>query len=252
MKKLIEDRPRFHVLACEILQREVCLCAARSPAINDLTFLPKGLHDLGEKKMKERLQQAIDAVDPDRYDAILLGYGLCNHGVRGLTASLPIVIPRAHDCITLLLGSKERYQEHFEQASGTYFKSPGWMERETDQEETGQSIQSQLGLNRTYAEYVQAYGKENADYLMETLGDLMQQYQRLAYIDTGTGDSKADIQACRQLASERNWEFESLQGDVGLLLKLLSGQWDPSLFQIIDPGKSIAATFDESIVGSSE
>jgi len=38
------------------------------------------------------------------------------------------VVPRAHDCITLLLGSKERYAKLFGERPGTYWYSAGWLE----------------------------------------------------------------------------------------------------------------------------
>ena len=137
------EAPRYKLIACEILYRELCYCAALSKNIVDLEFLPKGLHDLGEEKMSARLQQAIDGVDSGRYQAILLGYALCNNGIRGLRGPLPLVIPRAHDCITLLLGSKERYREVFDANPGTYFESTGWMERN---EAAEGGITEQLGL----------------------------------------------------------------------------------------------------------
>ena len=61
---------------------------------------------------------------------MLFGYGLCGMGLVGLTARpKPVVIPRAHDCITLFLGSRERYLEYFNAHPGVYFKTTGWIER---------------------------------------------------------------------------------------------------------------------------
>ena len=40
-----------------------------------------------------------------------------------------LVVPRAHDCITLFLGSKERYLDYFQTHPGVYFKTSGWIER---------------------------------------------------------------------------------------------------------------------------
>jgi len=52
--------------------------------------------------MQARLQAAIDKVEERQYDALLMGYGLCNNGIVGLTTkSIPLVIPRGHDCITV-------------------------------------------------------------------------------------------------------------------------------------------------------
>ena len=82
--------------------------------------------------MRERVQAAVDQSGGETYDAILLAYGLCNYGVRGLHAEVPLVLPRAHDCITLLLGSRQRYAEYFAVNPGTFYQSPGWIERDSD------------------------------------------------------------------------------------------------------------------------
>lgn len=89
--------------------REICYCISKCINIIDVMFMPKGLHDTGASKMAQTLQAEIDKVESKKYEAVLLGYGLCNNGICGLKSTLPIIIPKAHDCITLLLGSKERY-----------------------------------------------------------------------------------------------------------------------------------------------
>ena len=103
------DQHRYMMIACAVLARECYHCAAISKNLIDLTILKQGLHDIGEKKMSSALQREIDAVDIEKYEAILLAYGLCNNGIRNLRSDLPLVVPRAHDCITLLMGSKEDY-----------------------------------------------------------------------------------------------------------------------------------------------
>ena len=105
---------RLKLIACEIMYRELCTAVARSVNLVDVEFLPKGLHDIGQAGMSSRLAEVLAGVDETRYEAILLGYGLCSNGLVGLAArSIPLVVPRAHDCITLFLGSKERYLEYF-------------------------------------------------------------------------------------------------------------------------------------------
>ena len=121
---------RLKLIACEVLYREMCAAVARAPHQVDIEFLPKGLHDLGGAAMRARLQEIVDAADPARYEALLLGYALCGNGVAGLRSrALPLVIPRAHDCIALLMGSRQRYQEYFDNTPGVYFRSTGWLER---------------------------------------------------------------------------------------------------------------------------
>ena len=107
---------RFKLISCEVLFREMCHACAHSPHQVDVEFLPKGLHDLGGKPMAAKIQEVVDRTPEGVYDAILLGYGLCGNGLDGLTARhTPLVLPRAHDCIALLMGSAERYQAYFEE-----------------------------------------------------------------------------------------------------------------------------------------
>ena len=84
----------------------------------------------GSPACRPGLAEALAAVDESRYEAVLFGYGLCSNGLVGLTArNVPLVLPRAHDCITLFLGGKERYLEYFHAHPGVYFKTTGWIER---------------------------------------------------------------------------------------------------------------------------
>jgi hypothetical protein len=244
---------RFKLIACEIMLRELAHCAAVSPNIVDFTFLPKGLHDMGEQKMSALLQAAIDEVDPSRYEAILLGYGLCNNGIRGLHAPVPMVIPRAHDCIALLLGSRQKYAAYFDAHPGTYYKSPGWVERSQDPGDDHStvapgSVMAQLGINRTYEQYVAKFGEDNARYLMEMLGNWVKNYTRLAYIDTGVGDFARYKEQTRAEAECRSWDYEELQGSTALLQLLLDGDWDAADFLVIPPNQTVEPTYDDDII----
>jgi hypothetical protein len=243
------DPRRFKLIACEIMFREISYCASRSRNIVDVTFMTEGLHDMGERKMSTRLQEEIDRVDIAGYEAILLGYGLCNNGIRGVHARLPLVVPRAHDCITLLMGSKEKYAAYFQANPGTYYKSPGWIEREGNSRQNADSIITQLGMSRSYEDYVAKYGEEKARYLMSVLGDWLKNYKKLAYIDTHTGDFQVYKEQTREEARRRGWEYEQIDGSLDLLQRLLDGDWDPAEFLIIPPDRTAAPTFDDGIIG---
>jgi hypothetical protein len=105
---------RCLLIACEVLAREAYTCAAKSPHSIDIQLLVKGLHDTPHR-LRDRLQATIDAASTSAaegstsYDAVLLGYGLCSNSTVGLMArGVPLVLPRAHDCMTLYLGSRSR------------------------------------------------------------------------------------------------------------------------------------------------
>lgn len=244
---------RLLMIGCEVLYREAAAAIAQSPCVVDVEFMPKSLHDIGEQGMSSRLQAAIDGSLATRApevwpDAIALLYGLCNNGVRGLHAPVPIVIPRAHDCITLLLGSRARYDEHFQANPGTFYRSPGWIERDGDPDANPASVTRRLGITRDYAALAAKYGKDNADYLMKTMGDWLKNYSKLSLIDTGVGPIEEYRRMCGDEAKERNWACEELVGDPVLIRRLVSGDWSDQDFLIVPPGHRIAASNDSEVV----
>lgn len=239
---------RLKLISCEIFYREMCAAVASSPHRVDVTFLPKGLHDLPPGQMPQKMQAAVDEVD-DTYDAILLGYGLCNNGLAGLRARhSPLILPRAHDCITLFLGGRDRYRDYFDAHPGTYFLTSGWLERgETSGDLADLSVQQQLGMNLTLQELVERYGEDNADYLYETLCNGTKNYSRFAWIPMGIEPPELE-QTARAKAAEHGWDFETVPGDMSLIRQLVNGDWNGADFLTVPPGSSVKAIYDGSIV----
>lgn len=235
---------RYMLICCEVLYREACHLLASTPHTMDAVYLPKGLHDEGGEAMRAELQARIDAVDPAIYDAVLMGYGLCNNGLSGIVArELPVVIPRAHDCITLFLGSRERYREEFDACPGTYYRTTGWIERG----KTDDSIQKALGGQLKYDELVAQYGRENADYVMETLGNQLANYDRLAFIRMGLEGEGPFVEATRREAAERDLRFEELPGALTLIRELIHGHWGDDML-VLQPGQRAEASHDEGVL----
>lgn len=244
---------RIKLIACEIFYREFCQAVSDSANQVDVEFLPKGLHDVGKDKMRELLQEALDHVPAQRFDRIALGYGLCNLGLVGLrTTSHPLVVPRAHDCITLFMGCRKRYQEYFDKHAGVYFKTTGWVERgdiESGDEQLQQySIQYRQGLYLSYNEMVKKFGEDNAKYLHETLGDLMPHYQQFTYINMGMKPDTHYAERAKREAEEKGFTFEMVQGDMKLIKRLLDGPWDEDDFLSVPPHHQIYASYDEKLI----
>ncbi|NLX12685.1 MAG: DUF1638 domain-containing protein [Phycisphaerales bacterium] len=243
---------RLKLISCEIFYREMCAVVARSPNCVDIEFLPYGLHTAGTDRMKERLQQAIDQVEPDKYEAVLLGYGLCNNGICGLQAGAdPLIVPRAHDCITLFLGSKERYLDYFNNHPGVYYQTTGWVERGTVNGELEQSsFAATSGMNMNYEEMVAKYGEDNARYLYEQFGDLLRNYTQYTFIEMGIEPDDSHELIAREKAQARNWTFEKIRGDITLIQRLVDGPWDEDVFLTVPPGHRLVACYDDSIIAS--
>ena len=250
---------KFKFIGCEIVYREACLLAARSPHKIDVEFLRKGLHDLETHEMLGKIQACVDAVDASAgYDAILLGYARCNDGVVGLTArGIPLVIPRAHDCITFFFGSRGAFREYFDANPGTYYMTTGWAERsdaDDGQHATPaygkQGVMGKLGLAQSREELIAKYGLENADYIMSTLGDWTKNYSNLLYLKMGVCDETPHIDQARARAQEHNWSFDLQEGSWSLLEKLFGGAWDDD-FVILQPGQKLEARNDERVLDKS-
>jgi hypothetical protein len=244
------ESKRYKLIGCEVFYRELCALVSRSPHQVDLEFLPKGLHDIGCPGMPRRLQEVLDGVDESNYDAVLFGYGLCNNGLVGITArSRPLVVPRAHDCITLFLGSKERYLEYFQAHPGTYFLTSGWLERGQARGELSQlTIQHKAGMDQSYAELVEKYGEDNAQFLWEELCNHTRHYGQFTFIEMGTEPDDRFERRAQEEAAARNWKFEKMAGDLGLIERLVNGPWDDREFLVVPPGARIAARYDEGII----
>jgi hypothetical protein len=234
---------RLLLIGCGLLLRELSDAIVHSPHLVDAKFLPAGLHDQGAKAMRRTLQAEIDAADTSKYDAIVLGYALCGMGLAGLKApAIPLVLPRAHDCITLLMGSRAKYSEYFKANSGVYFRSVGWMERAGQMREQ----LSSSGLSEDRDALIAKYGEEAGQYLYEEATRYRSSYSKLTYIRTGSEFDDAMVLQAQAEAGEHSWKFEEFAGNVALFRRLLAGDWR-SDFLIVPPGHTIASTQDEDI-----
>lgn len=225
---------RFQFIVCKVMQREAYFCAAQSKNIVDVVLMEQGLHNEPDKlraEVRKALENTTDA-QGNPYDASLLGYGLCSNGIVGLSAKIPIVVPRGHDCVTLLLGSKEKYKEYFDSHSGIYWYSPGWIETGT---QPGKERYENL-----LEQYRQKYGDDNAKYLMEVEQDWIKKYSRAVYIDWGLGDCEYYKKYTKRCAEFLGWDYEQLQGDPGLCQRLVDGRWDCDEFLVVRPGEKIS------------
>ena len=224
---------RLQFITCKVMQREAYFCAARSKNVVDIVLMPQGLHDEPDK-LRTEVQKALDNthdIQGRAYDASLLGYGLCSNGIVGLSAKIPIVVPRGHDCITLLLGSKDRYQEYFDSHRGVYWYSAGWIE-------SGKQPGRER-YEKTLKEYQEKYGDDNAQYLMEIEQDWIRQYQWAAFVDWDLTDSEEYRNYTKRCAEYLGWSYEELKGDPALMQKLVDGRWDHGEFLVVQPGQKI-------------
>jgi hypothetical protein len=230
---------KFYVISCQVLWREICHFASISKNTFNFHFLKQGLHNTPDI-LRQQVQEAIDSVDGE-YDAILIGYGLCSNGLVDIQArDKQLVIMRGHDCITFLLGSKDRYQKYFDQNPGTYWYSPGWIDTTP--------MPSKKRLDSIFQEYQQKYGEENAEYLMQIEQRWIHDYSNAAYVDLGFYDTRRYKKFTKKCAEELSWNYDEQTGDPQLILNFLEGNWNSDDFLIVQPGAKVVASYDEQII----
>ncbi|MBC7289120.1 MAG: DUF1638 domain-containing protein [Armatimonadetes bacterium] len=239
---------RFHIVACEVLFREVAFYAATADHVVDVTFVRKGLHD-DPDLLRETLQKHIDSAEQvGLAEAIVLGYGLCSNGTAGLwTRKVPLVVPRAHDCITLFLGSRHRYVEVFSDRPGTYYYTSGWLERGSDAVVEAQRSTTAVA-GQSFEELVARYGEDNARYLMEFQDSWRQRYTTVCYIRMPLSHKQQYCESVRKTAEENGWEYLELEGDDRLIRAMARGEWNEEDFLVLQPGQRIRPSYDETVI----
>lgn len=226
---------RLALIGCMVMNREISGLIANSRNVVRAWWLRQGLHDTPDV-LRAELQRAVDEVEREntllpeklRSAAIVLAYGVCSSGVVGLfSRSLPIVVPRCDDCISLFLGSAERYKVLFREAPGAYWYNSGWIEQAF--------TPSMENYARMKAGYVERYGEENADFLMECECGWIKKYQSCCFITSPLGDRPEHEAYARKAAEDFGWQFRRIDGSLDYLNALIDGPWEDSRFLICPP-----------------
>lgn len=237
---------RLKFVICKVMQKEAYLCASRSRNIVDIVLMPQGLHDTPDRlrdEVQEELNKTTDVYGKP-YDAILLGYCLCSNGIVGLKSNVPVVVARGHDCITLLLGSRHKYQDYFDTHRGVYWYSVGWIENTL--------MPGKDRYEKILAEYSEKFGQENAEYLMKMEQNWIKEYQHAVFIDWNLPGSKEYKEYTKQCAAYLNWQYDEITGKTDLMQDLVDGNWRENDFLVIKPGQRIRENLTENEIIKAE
>ena len=208
------------ILACAVMEREILNF---KNARTTLKFFDYGLHQTPEK-MAQALQTEIDrASEKEDYDGIVLGYGLCSNGIVGVHCKKEhLIIPRIHDCITLFLGSSEAYRKQSAEHPGTYYLTPGWIEK-------GETPISK------YHSYAQSHGEETARWVLH---EELKHYTRVALINAGGNAIEHYREIARQNAEFLGIAYQEIPGSPLLFKELVCGPWEEE-FIVLERGRPV-------------
>jgi hypothetical protein len=244
---------RLKAIICQVFTREMEDVISRSKHTVDLEIIPMGLHSRGSE-MHTYLQERIDSVDELGYDAILLGYALCGRGTEGLQAGkTPLVLPRAHDCIGVLMGGHEAFNAYFQENPAVYYRTPGWVEFQSGGigiEPPHAKEKRHHGERSTLKELVAEYGEENGRFLYDQFNAFRKHYNGLTYISLPVASDEASRSQARAEAAKEGWQFDEVKGTLRMLEQLVNGDWDGGDVLLVPPGTTIHAKNDGTILSA--
>jgi hypothetical protein len=252
MEGKLDSVLNLKIIACKVLYREISYLSALSANYTDTTYIKQKLHNVPEKLhifLRDEIAR-IDSGDDLRtnypvndtdFDAIVLAYGLCSNCIENLgSAKYPLVIPRAHDCVTLFLGDRERYTDYFFNQKGIYWYNAGWIENG--------HVPSREHHDALLKKYRAKYG-DKAEKIVARSEDWRDGYQHIKFITWQEFETASFERYAQKCAAYTGWDYEAVSGDSALLKALVDGNWDDERFLVVPPGKSVTQTYDKRIIG---
>jgi hypothetical protein len=226
-----ERAARVVVVTCKVL---VSALERLMPAdlAEEVHILDYGLHRV-PVKLTAAVQETLAEIA--RPSLVVLGYGLCGNGLRGIRSGPhTLLIPRTDDCIAILLGSYRAYMRQFSSEPGTYWLTKGWLE-------------SGSHPLKEYNEYSVKYGPDEAMWLMD---QQYQHYKRLVLVAPNAEEMaayRAQAQEVARFCERWGMQYEEVLGSddyVRHLIETAIGLRDGTLlpeaagpdFLVIPPG----------------
>ncbi len=210
------------IICCKTISEELLAAMESTGCTFPVLWIESGLHNV-PRKLHKVLQDTVDEAEKTGAERILVAMGFCGNSLENLkTETAELILPRADDCITLLLGSFRRRQQ-IQNEAGTYFMTKGWIEGERN-------------IMREYEYTMEKYGEE----MGEEIFDMMfGNYRRIGILETGCYDMEPVLAETERIARTLHLAWEKFSGSNEYLKKLMTGPWDEDSFVTLQPGEAL-------------
>lgn len=205
------------IIACKTIENELLSAMDITGCHDEILWLESGLHNV-PKILHHAIQSALDqCADAKR---VMLAMGYCGNSVVGLkTGAYDLIMPRADDCISILLYSDPSQASIARRRNATYFMTEGWLKGERN-------------IWREYEYAIAKYGEVRGKWIFDTL---FRNYDALALLDTGCFPLEAARQETAGIAQKLGLRYEEVAGETGYLEQLLLGPWPDDRFLRVPP-----------------
>lgn len=213
------------MIVCETLKDEFLFLYKEIGLRANVKWIESGLHNYTQK-LHDRLQQAIDEItDCDR---VILVFGRCGDSVQNLkNGDFEMIVPKAEDCISLLMGSNERRRDYSKEHAA-YYLTEGWLRGERN-----------IWVEYLYS--VEKYGEETA----KSIAKMMYcNYRTLALLDTGIDPIGELMEKTREIEETLDLKREVVPAELSYIRELLTGPWGAERYEIVPPYGIVGRTAD--------
>ena len=214
-----KDSVNTIVVCCETIKDELQYAVAETSRAYPVVWIQSGLHNFPDR-LRTRLQEALDEIAG--YDRVLLGFGYCGNAIAEIrTGDFELVVPRADDCITIMLGSPAARKKY----ESTYFLTKGWLD----------------GEKNIWWEYNYTIGKYGRERGRDIYDMVLKNYTELGVLDTGAYDLEALRDQTEEIAKELGLVHRILPATTDYIRDLLTGPWPDDRFLTVPPRHTISA-----------
>ncbi|MGI6361636.1 MAG: DUF1638 domain-containing protein [Bacillota bacterium] len=206
----------FLVIACAMLQKELERVRDKAAFMTknsyDLVYWSAQLHN-HPQKMRQAVKKLLSSAQ--NYDAVLLVPGSCGRALNGLQCPLKLVLPKADDCISLLLpdGRKEK---------GVFYLTPAWLQ----------------GESSFFAQYEKMANKKGSETAHYYLRKMLNEYKALCFLSQTVDEVEKYQEPLQKLNRLFKLPLTITEASTKLIEDLFWGKWGQD-FVIIKPGEEI-------------
>jgi hypothetical protein len=211
----------FGIVCCDVVRSEMERVVGERDI--PLKVMDYALHAT-PKDMPGKLNSAVEELTLAGCSKVALGYGLCSNGTVGVKADAELIVPRCHDCISMLLGSPARYMETFNKCPGTFFLSDGWFRNGGDP------------LSTVEQRYAPKMGEKKA---FKGMSLEIANYKYICLVNNGVGDIKHMRERAKENCLAFKKEYMELDADLSYFEAVLDGPYIDSDFLVLSPGEKV-------------
>ncbi|MGL4392879.1 MAG: DUF1638 domain-containing protein [Fusobacteriaceae bacterium] len=228
------------IISCNIFENMLKNILKEKSCQFEVTYIGMENHVIPSKLKELIIEEIIKTEVSKKYTKIILLYGLCGNAIEGISSSLPIVVPKAHDCCAIFLESGKKFYENFSERLSAEWYTSDYLEKIEELKKIDENFKMNYSRN-SLDYYIEKYGEDNGKYLYEILSNSKKE---IIFIKTISENDEKNIVYLKQ-------QYESVEivnGGKAFVEKILDEKTEDKEILYLEVGKKITPTYDENVI----